>query len=316
MANRRLFLRQTGAFALGSLLLPSCVNNSNTSTSANDSANTDSSAMASNSSTGNIGPVAVQLWSVKDVLEKDVPGTIKQLAAIGYKEIESYPGSKGHYYGMEPKEFKKLLDDNGLKLISSHVPSGAKNGKADTWQQASVLQKFDELIEKATETGQEYLTCSWLDETMRGDLKAVADLFNAAGEKCKKAGLQFAYHNHDFEFKKVGDAMMYDYLLDNTDKDQVKYEMDMYWVVKAGHDPVAYFNKYPNRFPLCHIKDMDKQDKAKNTEIGKGSINYAEILKTAKQQGMKHFIIEQETFTMPSIQSVKEDYDYVSRLTI
>jgi sugar phosphate isomerase/epimerase len=316
MSNRRLFLRQTGAFALGTLLLPSCANNSNTSSSTKDSSTANSSMAAGSAAPGNIGPIGVQLWSVKDVLEKDLAGTIQKLSAIGYKEIESYPGEMGHYYGMEPKEFKKLLEDNGMKLISSHVGSGSKTGKAETWHQATLLQKFDELVEHAAETGQEYLTCSWLDESLRGDLKGVADLFNAAGEKCKKRGLQFAYHNHDFEFKKAGDGLLYDYMLDHTDKDLVKYEMDMYWVVRGGQDPVAYFNKYPNRFPLGHVKDMDKQDQSKNTEIGKGSINFAELLKTAKQNGMKHFIIEQESFTMPSIQSMKEDYEYMSHLTI
>src|SRR5690606_28925883 len=109
-------------------------------------------------------------------------------------------------------------------------------------------------------------TCSWMDESLRqtaDDLKKTAELFNKTGEKCKEAGLQFAYHNHAFEFETIGDVMIYDYLLENTDQDLVKYELDIYWVAAAKKDPVTYFKKYPGRFPLCHVKDMGKQDPTK-----------------------------------------------------
>ncbi len=311
MLKRRHFLKHTGAFALGSFLLPACVSNQEKSSEENDSAS-----LAKNSTGTAIAPIGVQLWSVKDVLEKDLKGTLQQLATIGYKEIESFPGEKGHYYGMEPKEFKKMLDDVGLTIISSHVGSGVKSSKPTNWQKATLEQNFSELADKAAETGQKFLTCSWMDESLRGDLKYTADLFNKSGEICKKAGLQFAYHNHDFEFQKVGDVMIYDYMLDNTDSELVKYEMDMYWVVRGGQDPKAYFSKYPNRFPLGHVKDMDKEDKTKNTEVGTGSINYAELLKAANEAGMNHYIVEQETFTRPSIESMKMDYEYLSTLKV
>lgn len=315
MPNRRHFLKQTSAFALGSLLLPSCATNQDKNNSETDSA-VAGAGKNQETANGNLGPVGVQLWSVKDVIEKDLQGTLQKLADIGYKEIKSYPGDKGHYYGVEPKAFKKMLDDMGLKIVSSHVGSGAKNSKPGTWQQATLLQNFNELVDKAAETGQQYLTCSWMDESLRSDLKATADLFNKSGEACKKAGLQFAYHNHDFEFKKVGDVMLYDYMLENTDHDLVKWEMDMYWIVAAGQDPLAYFKKYPNYFPLGHVKDMDKQDKTKNTEIGMGSIDYTGILKAAKEAGMKHFIVEQESFTRPSIDSMKMNYEWLSKVNV
>src|SRR3954451_24675066 len=136
MSNRRKFLKHTGGFALGSLLFPAF------------------------KAPGNLGPIGVQLWSVKDVLENDLKGTLQKLASIGYKEIESFPGKKGHYYGMEPKEFKTMLNDMGLKLVSSHFGSGSRQGKQDGWQQATMLQNLDELVAKAAETGQKYLTCS------------------------------------------------------------------------------------------------------------------------------------------------------------
>ncbi len=315
MQKRRVFLRQAGAFALGSLLLPSCMTGTDKNESEKDSSGTAAGSTAATGG-GNLGPIGVQLWSVKDVLEKDVPGTLQQLAAIGYKEIESFPGEKGHYYGNDPKTFKKMLDDVGLKLVSSHVGSGTKTGKADGWQQATLLNNFAALADKAAETGQTYLTCSWTDESLRGDMKGVADMLNKSGEICKKAGLQFAYHNHDFEFKKVGDTTLYDYMLDNTNADLVKYEMDIYWVVRGERDPKEYFSKYNNRFHLGHIKDMDKQDKTKNTEIGNGSINFADLIKAGKDAGMKHLIVEQESFTRPSMESMKMNYEYLSSLKV
>jgi sugar phosphate isomerase/epimerase len=314
MLKRRHFLKQSSAFALGSLLLPSCISSADKSKSENDSSAGDSTTNAQRQPES-LAPIGVQLWSVKDVVEKDLQGTLKQLAAIGYKEIESYPGAKGHYYGVAPKEFKKMIDDTGMKLVSSHVPTGAKKSKPGTWQQATLLQNFNEFVDNAAETGQLFVTCSWMDETLRGDLKGTAELFNKSAEACKKAGLQFAYHNHDFEFNKVGDEVIYDYMLNNTDA-TVKYEMDMFWVVKAGRDPKAYFAKYPNRFSLCHIKDMDKQNRNNNTEIGTGSIDYADLLKAAKDAGMKHFLVEQESFTKPSIESMKMNYTYLSTLKV
>lgn len=320
MANRRNFLKYAGAFALGGLVLPACNTQQKSASGEAAQAGSDSTAATQpQPTTGNLGALGVQLWSVKDVLEKDLKGTLQQLAAMGYKEIESYPGEKGHYYGVDPKEFKAMLNGMGLSLVSSHFGSGTRKGKAGSWQQATMLQNFNELVGKAAETGQQYLTCSWMDESLRktpDDLKRTAELFNKTGETCKKAGLQFAYHNHDFEFKKVGDVVLYDYMLQNTDPELVKWEMDMYWVVAGNQDPLAYFSKFPNRFPLGHVKDMDKQDKTKNTEVGNGSINYPEILRVAKENGMKHFIVEQESFTRPTIESMKINYDNLSKVAV
>jgi sugar phosphate isomerase/epimerase len=325
MKNRRSFLKHAGALALGTLIFPAC-NTQNTSKeagteneaaggSASDSANAETAKTA----TGNLGAIGLQLYSVKDVLEKDLKGTLQQLADIGYKEAESYPGTKGHYYGMEAKAFGDMLRDMGITLVSSHVGSGNKDSKPGAWQQATLMQNFSELTAKAAETGQKYITCSSLDGSLRkttDDLKRVAELFNKSGETAKKAGLQFAYHNHAFEFEKVGNVMVYDYLLQNTDPELVKYEMDLFWVVNGGQDPLAYFKKYPNRFPLCHVKDMSKEDKTKNTEVGSGTINYKQILKAAKDAGMKHYLVEQESFTRPSIESMRINYNYLANLTV
>lgn len=321
MTNRRNFLKYAGAFTLGTMILPACSSPGNQADNENatDSDSDSTDATTTSGAKGNLGAIGLQLYSVKDVLEKDLQGTIQQLGKIGYSEAESYPGDKGHYYGMEPKAFASMLRDAGITLVSSHVGSGSRAGKAGAWQQATLLQNFPELAEKAAETGQKFITCSWMDESLRktpDDLKRTAELFNQTGEAAKKAGLQFAYHNHDFEFKKVGDVVLYDYMLANTDPDLVKYELDLFWVAAGGQDPLAYFTKYPNRFPLCHVKDMSKEDKTKNTEVGSGSINYQQVLKAAKDAGMQHYLVEQETFTRPSIESMRMSYNYLAGLTV
>lgn len=320
MKNRRNFIKHAGAFALGTFLLPACTmdNKNSADTSGSNSADSTSGAQLK-AGAGNLGPIGLQLYSVKDVLEDDLKGTLQQLASYGYKEVESYPGKKGHYYGMQPKEFKQMLDGMGLVIVSSHFGSGKTDGKADSWHQATMLHGFEELATKAAETGQKYLTCSSLHQSLWAtseDLKRTADLFNKTGEICKKAGLTFAYHNHDFEFNKVGEVEVFDFLLKNTDPALVKYELDIYWAVKGGKDPIAYFQQYPDRFKLCHVKDMDKQDNSKNTEIGQGTIDYPQILEVAKQNGMEHYLVEQETFTGSSLESMKMNYDYLASLTV
>ena len=313
MFNRRIFFKHAGVFALGTMFLPAC---------STGERQKESGAVAASDSEEEgkaLGAIGIQIYSVKDILEQDVRGVLQQLADMGYKEIESYPGSQGHYYGMEPEEFSKMLSDLGMTLVSIHFGSGAYDHKADTWHHATMLSRFDELVENAAKTGQQYLTCSWMDESLRKtpeDLKKTAELFNQVGETCKQAGMTFAYHNHSFEFDKVGDHILYDYMLENTDPDLVKYEMDIYWLVAAGKDPLTYFEQYPNRFPLGHVKDMDKQDSQKNSVIGKGAIDYPTLLKAGREAGMKHFLVEQETFVQPSIEAMKENYDYLSGLKI
>lgn len=316
MVNRRIFFKHAGTFTLGTLLMPACTTQENkTQTGGEETALAEPAASSGKS----LGPIGMQLYSVKDVIENDLKGTLQQLADIGYKEVESYPGQKGHYFGMEAKAFANMLSDMGLTLVSSHFGSGTRNGKAASWRQATILSRFEELASKAAETGQQYLTCSSMDESLRkspDDVKRTAELFNKTGETCKKAGLQFAYHNHDFEFKKVGDVMLYDYMLENTDPELVQWELDMYWVVAGGQDLATYLKKYPNRFPLGHVKDMDKQDKTRNAVVGQGSIDYASLLKVAQENGMKHFLVEQETFTQPSVEAMRENYKYLSELKV
>jgi sugar phosphate isomerase/epimerase len=311
MVNRRKFILNTGAFAVGSFLLPiACTQRTG---------ETRGSGGSGRSGAGNLGPIGLQLYSIRDVLEQDLKGNLEQLGKMGYREVESYPGKEGHYYGHSPEEFSKMVKDAGMELVSSHVGSGAQNAESVAWKNASLTQNFEGLVEQAAKTGQRYLTCSSLHDSFRqnsDDLKRAVDLFNRSGEMCKKAGMVFAYHNHDFEFEKIGNDVILDYLIENTDPELVKYELDMYWVARGGMKIEDYLRKYPNRFPLGHVKDMSKEDNSKNTVIGSGEINYKEVLGVAKENGMQHFFVEQETYTMSSLESMRKSIEYLSDLKV
>jgi sugar phosphate isomerase/epimerase len=316
--ERRIFFKRTGTFALGTLILPACSSNPSEQSAKGESEST-TAEVVKESSGSPIPAIGLQLYSIRDVLEGDLEGDIKKLAEIGYTDVESYPGSEGHYYGMEAEAFAKLLQENGMRLVSSHVGSGKSyQEKADSWKDATLVSRFDELVDHAAKTGQPYLTCSMahLPHETPEERKKLADLFNSCGKKCNAAGMKFAYHNHAFEFEGSGDEVLMDFLMANTDPELVKYQMDIYWVVKAGKDPVAYFKKYPGRFTLSHIKDMDKEDSSKNAVVGEGSIDYTQILPIAKESGMEFYLVEQETYKGTSMEAMEDNYAYLKQLRI
>jgi sugar phosphate isomerase/epimerase len=276
--TRRHFLKGSGALALGSLLIPDVLK-------------------AGNSHSKKIG---VQLYTVRKEMMIDAKGTLKQLAKIGYTEIESAKSEKGNYYGLSPKEIKIITKDLGLNLVSGHVHID------NDWQQS---------IDQAAEAGQSYLICSVLPgngQTVE-NYQRCADIFSKSGEACKKAGISFGYHNHASEFDKADNQTLYDVLLDRTDPDLVHMELDLGWLIAAGADPQYYFNKYPGRFPLWHLKDMDLKLKH-SVEFGKGDVNISQLFKSAKQSGMRHFFIEQEEYSGTALESATYDYNYVSNL--
>lgn len=280
MSTRRKFLKTSATVTLGSFFLSSC----------------------KSSSEPKLKNVGVQLYSVRTEMLADPAATLKKLAGIGYTEIESARSDKGNYYGLQPKEIKKILTDLGMTLRSGHVHID------EAWQQS---------IDAAAEAGQEYLICSTMPT--RGqtvdNYTRVADAFSKAGEDCKKSNLIFGYHNHDYEFEKENGQVLYDVLLEKTDPDLVKMELDLGWVVVTGNDPLVYFEKYPGRFPLWHLKDMDKVKK-QSTEFGKGQLDIKGMLGNAKKSGMKYFFVEQEEYSVNAIQSLQEDYDYLQKLNI
>jgi sugar phosphate isomerase/epimerase len=242
----------------------------------------------------------LQLYTLRDVLPKDVKGVLKQVADFGYKEIEGYEGTMGLFWGMKNTEFKKYLDDLGMKMVSSHC----------NWK-----ENFEQKAAQAAEIGMSYLFCPYLGPNKELDFyKKAAEDFNKNGEIAKKAGIRFGYHNHDYSFKPVEGQLPQDVMMQNTNADAVDYEMDIYWVVAAGQDPVAWFKKYPNRFKLAHVKDRKGNE---SVVAGTGTIDFPTILKEGQKQGLKHFIIEQEAYTGTTpINAVRDNAVYMKNIKV
>lgn len=253
--------------------------------------------------------VGIQLYSVRDEIFKDPRGVIKKIAVAGYSEVEMFGlSAENKFYGLTVKEFAQLLKDNKLKSPSGHyAPENFlfENGNGDD------VKNFCEV---GNTLGNKYIIIPWMKEERRKTIdqyKVLAERINKAGEICKKANLQLAYHNHDFEFADMNGQHGYDVLLNNTDKDLVKMEMDIYWVVRAGYDPTELFKKHPGRFHLWHVKDMDKADRTKNTEVGNGTVDFKTIFANAKLSGVKHYMVEQENNYKPDIfSSIKTSCSY------
>ena len=248
----------------------------------------------------------IQLWTVKKALAADPKGVLKQLSEDGYKQIESFEGSKGMFWGMTPSDFKTYVSDLGMTVISSHCDDIYK----DT---------FEKKAADAGSIGIKYLISpSESGAKTVDDFKKLADRFNQCGEICKKNGLQFGYHNHNAIFKPVDNQIPLDILLANTNKDIVVYEMDIYWVVTAGQDPEAWLKRYKNRFRLCHIKDRIKNSKEEDASciLGEGGIDYPKILETARDNGMQYYIVEQERYdNSTEMDSAKADAEYLKKLS-
>ncbi|UHG90493.1 sugar phosphate isomerase/epimerase family protein [Spirosoma oryzicola] len=277
MKTRREFLKASGYLAVGAALVPN---------------------LAKAAKVKNVG---IQLYTVRKEMLADAAGTLKQLAQIGYTELESARSEKGNFYGLQPKEIKKIANDLGMTVRSGHVQID------NNWQRT---------VDMAAEAGQTYLVCASLPTEGQtvANYHRCADAFSKAAETCKKANLVFGYHNHEYEFEKVDGKILYDILLDRTDANLVKMEMDLGWAILTGNDPLAYFKKYPGRFPLWHLKDMDKTKK-ESTEFGKGQIDIKKMLQNMDKSGTKYFFVEQEEYPKTAMESAKYDYDYLAKLT-
>ncbi len=277
MTTRRDFLLRSSLFTAGALLLPSCA--------------------LANRKTLEFG---VQLYSFRDEMAEDALGTLEQIASIGLKKIESARSNKGLYYGLAPKEMKDACDALGMKLTSGHV---------------ALDDKFEKTMEEAVTSGQEYVICSSMPSKGQtvDNYKKVAEEFNKAGEACKKLGLKFGYHNHEYEFESENGKVLYDVLMDNTQADLVHMELDLGWVVVGGKDPLDYFEKYPGRFPLWHLKDMN-MTKKESTEFGKGALDIAVMMANQEASGVKHIFIEQEEYASTPIESMKHNMKFLEAL--
>lgn len=244
--------------------------------------------------------VGIQLYSVRKDMLADAPGTLKKLAAIGFKNLESAGSEKGSYYGLQPKEFKNIASGLGMKLLSGHV---------------HIDQNWQKTVDEAAESGQTYLICSSMPAEGQtvSNYKHAAEVFNKCGETAAKSNLVFGYHNHDSEFEKENGQVLYDVLLKETDPAKVKFEMDLGWLIVTGNDPATYFAKYPGRFPLWHLKDMNKTTHH-STEFGKGDVDLKALLAQAKASGMKNYFVEQEEYTLAPLAAMQYDFDYLKKL--
>lgn len=285
MDNRRIFIKKSGTFALGSLMIPSAMSYTREKTK----------------------EIGLQIYSVRNQLKEDLKGTLRQIAKIGYKWIELADYRNGRFYDKSPAEFRKLVNDLGMEIISSHTEVEIKG--AD-------MSNAEKIADAHAELGLKYVIKPWLIEERRvsaDSYKKVAEELNKIGEVMKSRGLKFGYHNHDFEFESVEGNIPYDILLSETDKELVIFEIDLYWIKKGGKNAMDYFNKYPGRFDLYHIKDMDNTEESYFTEVGTGIINFKELFAYKDVAGMKYFFVEQDNYrNYTPLESIKISFDYLN----
>jgi len=250
----------------------------------------------------------VQLYAVRGAVAKNLESALEKLASLGFDNIELF-GYNGTFFGKSTAEFKSILAKTGISVFSSHHTTGfAMKGKG------TLTDGWDQSVEDLHTIGAKYMACSFLfpNERTTENYKALPELLDKSGAVTKKAGIQFAYHNHDFEFQKFEDTLVYDHILTKTSSELVKMEMDLYWTAKAGQDPIKYFDKYPGRFELWHVKDMSA-GAGEITEVGNGVIDFDRIFAARKKAGLKHWFVEQDTSKGDMFDSLKMSVDYLSK---
>jgi sugar phosphate isomerase/epimerase len=250
-------------------------------------------------------PIGLQLYSVRTLLPTDYAGTLKQIAALGYKEVEA-----AGFFNMPVEQVKAAMQSAGLHCVSAHYPL------------ALLLQHLDEILPFCKSLGAGFVVCSSPMHQQPGvkgplsldDWRWSADQFNQVASKVEDAGMRFAYHNHYAEFGPIGGVLPYDVLLKNTDPKKVSFELDCGWVIVGGQDPVHYLKEYPTRIVMLHVKDF-KNNKPPSVELGTGSIDYVPIFAAAAAAGhVRHAFVEQEEFQGPIMEALKVDAQYMKRL--
>ncbi|TCD07034.1 twin-arginine translocation signal domain-containing protein [Pedobacter frigidisoli] len=301
MTTRRSFLQKAGLAGAAAFISPSII----------------TSALAHSPKVSKIG---IGLFTLREQLTADVKATIEHVAKIGYNQVETYYGYPGKYevkgfWGLEARDFNALLKANNLTSPSGHYNVTEFLSTGDD----KVLKSH---IEVATSVGQKYFVIPALPTDIRtngtfDDYKKMAARFNTVAELCKKSGLKLAYHNHNFEFKDQGKGITgYEILLSETDTKLVGFELDIFWAVNAGLNPVDMFKKNPGRYKMFHVKDMDKQDKAIFTEVGSGRIDFKSIFAASKTAGLDYIFTEQDLITKEPFESITESYNYVKNQLI
>jgi len=253
----------------------------------------------------------LQLYTVRNDVSKNLTSTIEYISKAGYNQIELYGFDGKTFFGKTPTEFKAMFDANKLTSPSGHygIPDSVINGNTDAWKA---------ITEAATIMGNEYVTVPYTNDQYRnGDgFKKYLEAINKTAELTKAAGMKLAYHNHDFEFKKVDEGKQFlELLLTQTDPGMVDFEFDLYWVVFAGEKPIDWFKKYPGRFTMWHVKDMTTNSKGdkESTQVGDGTIDFAPIFAEKKLSGLKYAFVEQEAYTMPEEQSIKKSIEFLKK---
>jgi sugar phosphate isomerase/epimerase len=267
-------------------------------------------------------PIGLQLYSVRDILPKDYEGTLRQLSALGYREVEA-----AGFFGHSPSEVKQAMEHAGLRCVSAH------------YSLKDLLPKVDETIQFGKDLGLQYIVCaapmlkdqahakdagsrSARESMMLDDWHWNAEQFNRIGERTNAAGIRFAYHNHTPEFRSENGVVFYDELLRLTDPAKVTMELDCGWAVVAGQNPVNLLTRYPTRISMLHVKDfkmtptVTPANAPPSTELGHGTIDYHSIFEAAKKADIKHAFVEQEEFDMPAMEALKIDADYMHALTV
>lgn len=260
--KRRKFLKTTSSSVLGAAILPSFL---------------------SFKSKTDQKPYGLGIYTIREELSSDFIGSLKKVAKIGFTDLELWNYENGKIFGYTPKDLKLILDDLGLKSSSLHVGVGL------------LTNNLEEVIEASSILNGSYVVCNYLQENERAsldDYKKHVDLFNGCGEKSKSAGLQFCYHNHDFEFLDFNGEKPYNILLEECDNELVQFEMDIHWMNVAKENPVEYFKRYPKRFPLWHVKDSNV--KGEFTPIGTGITKWPELFQNADLAGLKQYFVEQD----------------------
>jgi sugar phosphate isomerase/epimerase len=243
--------------------------------------------------------IGVQLYTVRDAVQRDLEGTLARVADIGYQEVE-FAG----YAGRTAAQVRDAVRRAGLRAPLAHVPLSALG------------QGWDQVLDDARTVGHRYLVMPWLDEKDRPNLDAyrrIADRLNRAGETASRAGLRLAYHNHAFEFTPMEKRLPYDVLLESTDPAHVHLELDLYWITKGGQDPLAYFDRWPGRFRLVHVKDSAGPPEHRMADVGAGTIEWARIFAQRKQAGIEHFFVEHDDPPDP-FASITASHAYLSQL--
>ncbi|CAM4143420.1 Tat (twin-arginine translocation) pathway signal sequence [Pedobacter westerhofensis] len=300
MSNRRNFLQQAGIAAAAAILSPSVL----------------SSAMAAEKLPSH--KVGIQLYTLREQLLKDVKGTISKVAKIGYDQVETFYGYPGPnaapgFWGLDAKAFKSLLTANHLSSPSGHYNANSyfiEGGNDETIKQ---------YIEVAATVGQKYFVIPSIPHdpakaSTSDYFKEIAAKFNHAAGLCKNHGLKLGYHNHNFEFTDLGNGVTpFDILLKETDPSMVSFELDLFWAVNAGVNPLEMFKLHPGRFKMWHVKDMDKADKKVFTEVGTGSIDFKSIFKQAKLSGMEYLFVEQDVIKIDPYQSITKSINYIKK---